>query len=189
MKIIDISQELFSCRVYPGDTFPKYEQVKTIQQDNYNLTNISMSAHSGTHIDAPSHFIPKGKAVHELDLSLFYGLCTVVECNGIIGENEIMEILANCHERLLLKGQNELSDSAAALIAKSHVKLIGVESQSVGNMNHPLSVHVTLLEKGIIPLEGLILSNVNPGEYVLSAFPLHMRGTDGSPVRAVLIKQ
>ncbi|MCL2592818.1 MAG: cyclase family protein [Defluviitaleaceae bacterium] len=187
VKIIDITQELFSCRVYPGDMSPRYEQAKTIQHDNYNLTNISMSVHSGTHIDAPNHFIANGKAVHELDLSVFYGVCTVVELYGIIGDNEIMEILANCHERLLFKGQNELSDNAATLIAKSHVKLIGVESQSVGNMSHPLNVHVALLEKGIIPLEGLILSNVNPGEYILSAFPLHMRGSDGSPVRAVLI--
>jgi arylformamidase len=189
MKIIDITQELFSCRVYPGDKPPKFERVRTIQHDNYNLTNISMSVHNGTHIDAPNHFVANGKAIHELDLSVFYGMCSVVELDGIISDNEIIEILSNCHERLIIKGQNELTDSAAAIIAQSHVKLIGIESQSIGNMNDPLSIHVTLLEKGIIPLEGLNLSNVNPGEYILCAFPLHMRGSDGSPVRAVLIKQ
>ena len=189
IKIIDISQPLFSCRVYPGDKPPTYEQVKNIARDNYNLTNISMCVHNGTHIDAPNHFIANGKAVHELNLSVFYGACTVVKFNGIIEESEIKAILKNCHERLILKGQNELSENAAALIAQSHVKLIGVESQSIGNMNHPLRVHVILLEKGIVPLEGLDLSNVNAGEYVLSAFPLNMRGSDGSPVRAVLIDE
>jgi len=187
MKIIDITQELFSCFVYPDDKPPIYERVKTIEHDKYNLTNISISVHNGTHIDAPNHFIANGKAVHELDLSVFYGECTVVEFDGFIGDNEISEILKNCRERLIFKGKNELSDNAANLIAKSHVKLIGVESQSVGNINHPLSVHVILLEKGIIPLEGLDLSNVNPGEYILCAFPLNMQDSDGSPVRAVLI--
>ena len=187
IRIIDITQELFSCRVYPGDKAPVYEQVKIIARDNYNLTNISMSVHNGTHIDAPTHFIANGKAVHELDLSIFYGTCTVVEFEGIIEAAEIADILKKCRERLLFKGNNELSENAAVLIANSHVKLIGVESQSVGNFNHPLCIHIILLEKGIIPLEGLDLSNVNPGEYILAAFPLNMQNLDGSPVRAVLI--
>ncbi|MCL2409124.1 MAG: cyclase family protein [Oscillospiraceae bacterium] len=189
IKIIDITQELFSCRVYPGDKPPTYERVKTVARDKYNLTNISMSVHNGTHIDAPKHFIAGGNAVHELDLSVFYGKCTVVEFEGIIGDNEIAGILKNCRKRLLFKGRNELTENAAALIANSQVKLIGVESQSVGNIDHPLPVHVILLKKGIIPLEGLNLSNVDPGEYILSAFPLNMQDSDGSPVRAVLIDE
>jgi arylformamidase len=188
LKIIDITQELFSCRVYPGDISPMYERVKTIGPDSYcNATNISLSVHSGTHIDAPKHFIADGKAVHELALSVFYGKCTVVEFEGVIGENEMAEILENCEERLLFKGDNELSEIAADMIAKSHVKLIGAESQSVGNFDNPLRVHTILLEKEIILLEGLNLSDVNPGEYILSAFPLDMRDCDGSPVRAVLV--
>ncbi|MCL2576762.1 MAG: cyclase family protein [Defluviitaleaceae bacterium] len=188
MKIIDITQELFSCRVYPGDKLPMYERVASVEHDKFNLTNISMSVHNGTHIDAPNHFISNGKAIHELDLSTFYGKCTVVEFEGTIGDAEIADILKNCHKRLLFKGQNELTESAAVLIANSHVKLIGVESQSVGSMEHPLDVHLILLEKEIIPLEGLDLSNVNTGEYTLSAFPLNMKDSDGSPVRAVLIE-
>jgi len=68
------------------------------------------------------------------------------------------------------------------------MKLIGVESQSVGNADHPLSIHVILLEKEIIPLEGLNLSAVIPGEYLLSAFPISLEGSDGAPVRAVLLE-
>ena len=187
MKIIDITQELLSCDVFPGDISPTFERAKTIERDKYNLTNITFCVHNGTHIDAPRHFIADGKAIHELDLSVFYGKCTVVECEGVVGEKEIAEALNNSHERLLLKGDCELSDSGAQALAKSHVKLIGVESQSVGNSDSPLSVHVTLLEKDIIPLEGLRLSGVDAGEYLLSAFPINLEGSDGAPVRAVLL--
>ena len=189
IKIIDITQELFSCRVYPGDKQPVYEQVKTIDRDKYNLTNISLSVHSGTHVDAPNHFIENGEALNELDLSVFYRKCTVVSFEGIIREDNIADILKTCKKRLLFKGKNELSRSAAELIANSHVKLVGVESQSVGNPEHPLLVHMILLKRAVIPLEGLDLSSVEPGEYVLSAFPLNMQGVEGSPVRAVLIRK
>ena len=189
MKIIDITQELFSCNVYPGDTPPAFERIKTIEHDKYNLTNISMCVHNGTHIDAPNHFIENGKAIHDLDLSVFYGACTVAEFSGIIGKNETAAVLEKCKERLLIKGQCELSDSAAALIANSHIRLVGVESQSIGSAEYPLRIHVVLLEKEIIPLEGLDLSDVSPGEYILSAFPLCLHGSDGSPVRAVLIDE
>lgn len=189
MKLIDISQELFSCRVYPGDISPMYERVKTIENDEYNLTNISMSVHNGTHIDAPKHFVAGGKAVHELDLSVFYGKCTVVELDGIVGENEISGILKSCQERLIIKGGHELSGSGASAFAGSHVRLIGVEGQSIGDAEHPLSVHTILLGKEIVVLEGLDLSDAAPGEYVLSAFPLNLKDSDGAPVRAVLISE
>ena len=189
MRIIDITQELFSSRVYPGDMPPTYEQVKTVERDKCSLTNISMCVHNGTHIDAHKHFITDGTAVHELDISTFYGKCTVAEFDGIIEKNEITDVLKNCHKRLLFKGKCELSDGGATAVANSHIKLIGVEGQSIGNVEHPLSVHMILLKKGIIPLEGLDLSNVEPGEYVLSAFPLNLQGSDGAPVRAVLIDE
>ena len=189
MKIIDITQELFSCRVYPGDKQPIRKQVKTIEQDRFGVSIIKASLHAGTHIDAPIHVIPDAKAVHELDLSIFYGKCTVVEFEGIVDETAITGILQNCRERLLFKGQNELTESAAAVLANSHVKLIGVESQSVGVFDRPLPVHKALLGSEIIPLEGLNLSSVAPGEYTLAAFPLNMKDSDGSPVRAVLIEE
>ncbi|MDR1131723.1 MAG: cyclase family protein [Oscillospiraceae bacterium] len=187
MRILDISQELFSCKVYPGDAPPAFERAKTLARDGCNLTNISMCVHNGTHIDAPRHFIAGGRAVDALDLSVFYGKCTVAAFDGVIGGN-IAPVLASCHERLLLKGDCEISDAAAELIAGSHVRLVGVERQSVGSAEAPARVHRLLLGKGIIPLEGLNLSAVTPGGYTLSAFPLNMRGADGSPVRAVLIE-
>lgn len=189
MKIIDISQEMFSCRVFPGDIPPSFERIRTVENDKCNLTNIHMCVHNGTHIDAPCHFIAGGKTVDELDLSAFYGKCTVAEFSGVISESDIAPVLEECHKRLLLKGDCILSNDAARAVAGSHVKLIGVESQTIGNANAPMVLHMIILGADKIALEGLNLSDISPGEYVLSAFPLNMSGSDGSPVRAVLIKK
>jgi arylformamidase len=112
---------------------------------------------------------------------VFYGKCTVIE------EDEILAALEACHERVLIKGKCEISEETARLIAGSNVKLIGVESQSVANIENPMNVHLILLEKEIVLLEGLDLSGAEPGEYILAAFPLKLEDADGSPVRAVLI--
>ncbi|MDR3271211.1 MAG: cyclase family protein [Peptococcaceae bacterium] len=188
MKIIDISQEVFSGRVYPGDRSPSRKQVKTIARDHYNLSDIHLCVHNGTHIDAPRHFLAAGQTVDQLPLELFYGTCTVAQFSGMINERSITPVLAVCHERLLLQGDCEISDGAAQALADSQVKLVGVESQSVGNPDAPLSVHLTLLAADVILLEGLRLSDVAPGEYMLAAFPLKLADTEGSPVRAVLIE-
>lgn len=188
MKIFDITQELFTCKVYPGDRAPAFERVKTVSGDNYNLTDVSLCVHNGTHADAPSHFIANGKTIDELPPDIFYGACTVVSFSGLVGEKEIAGVLADCHDRLLLKGDCEITEEAARTIAMSHVRLIGVESQSVGNVAAPMSVHLVLLEKEVIPLEGLDLSTVTAGDYVLSALPLKLGGCEGAPVRAILIQ-
>jgi arylformamidase len=189
MKIIDITQELFSCNVYPGDKQPIWELVMNIEHDMCNLTTFSMCVHNGTHIDAPKHFVAGGKAVHELDLSIFYGKCTVVEAEGVMGAEEMADILKGCSDRLLIKGEFELTEEAAIVLAKSHVRLFGIEGQSIGSMENPIPNHVILLEQEIIPVEGLVLSGVACGEYTLSAFPLNMAESDGSPIRAVLIEE
>ncbi|MCL2157856.1 MAG: cyclase family protein [Oscillospiraceae bacterium] len=187
-QITDITQELFSCQVYPGDMPPTFERVRTVEKDKCNVTNISMCVHNGTHIDAPCHFVAGAKAIDELDLEIFYGKCTVAQFCGVICEADILPVLNICHKRLLLKGDCELSEGAARLVADSHIRLIGVESQSVGSLVSPLANHLILLGAEVIALEGLRLAGVLPGEYVLSAFPLNMGGSDGSPVRAVLIE-
>ena len=83
MKIYDISQEVFSCAVYPGDPEPEKQTLySTREGDLYNLTSFAMCAHNGTHIDAPFHFLPKGKTVDQMDLSHFVGDCYVARCQG-----------------------------------------------------------------------------------------------------------
>lgn len=192
MKIIDISQELFGCAVYPGDAPPLYKRTLEIKKgDVVNLTELSLCAHNGTHIDAPRHFIDSAKAVDELDLSVFYGDCTVVDFNGVktIDSGIIKPVLENSSPRLLIKGTACLSACAAREIAASKTVLVGVETQSVGPETAPMEVHLILLGKNIIPLEGLRLADVEEGEYTLCAFPLNLSGSDGSPCRAVLIKK
>jgi arylformamidase len=189
MKINDISQELFSCNVYPGDTPPTFDRIKTVESDKYNLTNISMCVHNGIYIDAPCHFITGGKSIDELDLSVFYGTCAVAEFSGLIDAKAIAPLLESCAERLLLKGKCEISDETAKSITATHVRLIGVESQSVGNADAPMSVHLILLGAGVIPLEELNLKDIAVGEYTLAAFPINMKGSDGSPVMAVLLRE
>lgn len=178
LKFIDITQELFSCKVYPGDPTPTYDRLMHMPRDPYQLTSISICLHNGTHIDAPLHFIEGGKAVDEIDLSACFGDCLVAE-----------NVAGNLHEeRLLLKGTAEITAALAQEIASSSIRLLGVESQSVGPIDAPGEVHRMLLGAGIILLEGLDLSSALPGRYTLSAFPLKLGSCEGSPVRAVLIK-
>jgi formiminotetrahydrofolate cyclodeaminase/kynurenine formamidase len=186
MKLYDISQELFSSTVFPGDTPPTFSRVMTIPKDVCNLTTLSMCVHNGTHMDSPRHFIPEGKTVEKLPLSIFYGECLVAAFQGLISKEAIQPILASGCERLLLKGACEISEEAAVAITESKVRLIGVESQSVGNSKTPAPVHVILLGHEVTPLEGLRLSAVPEGKYWLSAFPVNLAGSDGAPVRAVL---
>jgi arylformamidase len=183
-KLIDITQPLFECKVFPGDPAPRYTRVLQIPQDVCNLTEMALCVHNGTHIDAPRHFIPDGAGVGSLPLDPFYGACTVADLSG-----GIVPILERCAERLLFRGDTEITAEIAAAIAGAHIKLIGVESQSVGPVGAPMEVHKILLGAGVILLEGLVLSHVKPGEYILSALPLNLGADcDGSPVRAVLIE-
>ena len=94
MKIYDISQEVFNCKVYPGDPAPKKEVLNSIQDgDLYNLTAFSMCAHNGTHIDAPFHFIKNGKTVDEIDLEAFVGMAYVAEHNGVVTYDDAIKII------------------------------------------------------------------------------------------------
>jgi arylformamidase len=149
------------------------------------LTDISLCVHNGSHIDAPLHFIEDGAAIDELDLDVFYGACRVVELNGVVTANSIAPFLSEA--RLLIKGDATITGEAAKTIAESGVRLLGVESQSVGPLNDPSEVHTILLSRGIVLLEGLDLRATAPGSYTLAAFPLKLAGCDGSPTRAVLI--
>lgn len=187
MRIIDITQEVFSCAVWPGDTAPTSERVKAMERDNVNVTNITMCVHNGTHVDAQCHFVPGGSDIASAPMDAFYGECEVVEFSGLIGEKDIAPVLAGGPRRLLLRGECQLSDGAAAAIARAGLLLVGVESQSVGPSDTPRPVHMTLLKAGVVPLEGLVLEHVETGKYILCAMPLKLSGSDGSPVRAVLI--
>lgn len=105
MKIYDISRELFSSEVYPGDLHPSFERVSCMSGgDLYNLSNLRMCAHNSTHIDAPFHFINDGKTAEQLELCKCVGEAAVITMNGDIGAAEIEGALAGGVRRLLIKG-------------------------------------------------------------------------------------
>ena len=195
MKIYDISQEVFGCQVYPGDSTPKKRVISSMEKgDLYNLTAFSMCAHNGTHIDAPFHFIKDGKTVDSVSLDTFIGMAYVAEYNGIVSADDATEILekakkqnSEAAKRILIKGDAEVSAEAAKVFAESNILLLGNESQTVGPENAPMEVHLILLGAGTVLLEGIRLAEVSEGVYFLNAAPLNLSGADGSPCRAILI--
>ena len=196
MKIHDISQEVFSCAVYPGDPAPEKRTLCDMQNGElYNLTAFSMCAHNGTHVDAPRHFIADGKGVDEISLSSFVGLAYVAEREGEIFAEDANEILQmaksaknGAEKRILIKGGAVVTAAAAEACAAAKTLLIGVEGQTVGPENAPMQVHKILLGAGAVLLEGVRLRAVGEGACFLSAAPLNLGGADGAPCRAYIIE-
>ena len=192
MKIYDISQEVFSCAVYPGDPEPEKQTIySTGAGDLYNLTSFAMCAHNGTHVDAPFHFLHNGKTVDQMDLSIFVGECYVARHEGDVTATDAEEILqkANGAERILIAGKATVTAEAAEVFAASGIKLLGNEGQTVGPEDAPMQVHLILLRVGIALLEGIVLDKVPEGRYFLSAAPLNLSGADGAPCRAYLVQE
>ena len=190
MKIYDISQEVFSCAVYPGDPKPEKQTVySTGAGDLYNLSFFTMCAHNGTHVDAPFHFLHDGKTVDQIDLSHFVGDCFVTRHEGDVTAADAENILkkADGTERILIAGNATVTIEAAEVFAAGGIKLLGNEGQTVGPENAPMQVHLILLRREIALLEGIVLQGIPEGQYFLSAAPLNLGGADGAPCRAYLI--
>ena len=193
MRIIDISQEVLSCKVYPGDPAPAAQKLCAMDEGEfYNLSAFSMCAHNGTHVDAPLHFIKDGAAVESIPLEKFVGECYVVRFEGEVGKNDAVYIMqkaaaAGAPERILIAGDAVVTEAAARVFTS--LLLLGNESQSVGPEDAPMQVHKTLLSAGTVLLEGVVLEGVKEGKYFLSAAPLNLAGFESSPVRAYLIEE
>lgn len=193
-KIIDISQEVFSCKVFPGDPAPQNTQLLSVTKgDVCNLTQLSMCAHNGTHVDAPFHFLTDGKTIDQLGLVPFVGNCFVARHDGNVTAADAAAIMekakaAGAAERILIAGKATVTAEAARVFAEAGIKLLGNESQTVGPEDAPKEVHLILLGAEVVLLEGIVLDNVDEGRYFLSAAPLNLGGCDGAPCRAYLIK-
>ena len=191
--IIDISQEVFSCKVFPGDPAPASQRVLSIDNgDICNLTAFSMCAHNGTHVDAPFHFLSDGNTIEKIDLDAFVGDCYVAHHEGNVTADDAADILekaksAGASERILIAGKATVTEEAAKVFAQNKIKLIGNESQTVGPEDAPMEVHKILLGADVVLLEGIVLKDVDEGKYFLSAAPINLEGCDGAPCRAVLV--
>ena len=189
MEIIDITREFLSAPVYPGDPAPEMEPISRIAHgDVCNLSQLHASLHTGTHMDAPLHFLDGEADIAHADLSVCVGECSVIELSGTLTGADLETKLPFCQPRVLIKGDVSLTQSAAFVLAQAGVRLVGVEGQSVA-ADQVAAVHRQMLADGIWLLEGLDLSKVSVGTYLLLAAPLKIAGADGAPVRALLCKR
>jgi arylformamidase len=205
MKLYDISEPLYNgMTVWPGDDPYQYQLAATIGKDSSaNVGTLSLSTHTGTHIDAPFHYDNDGKQVHELDLSLYIGPCRVVH---LIGQQKItvadlQALQLSATERLLIRTDSWVDRStfpdeytyiqpeAAAYLQTLGVKLLGIDVPSVDPADsQTLAAHHALHQQQIHILERVVLTAIDPGVYELIALPLPVQSGDASPVRAILRK-
>ena len=202
---IDISQPLDKkIAGWPGDTPFSYEVNWSKEETgSVNVGKITMSIHTGTHIDAPFHFDSDGKKVIDLDLDLYIGRTKVVHipANKSIGINELSDVDLKGVTRLLIRTEAwqdrsvfpetipYIEPSLAPYLAKLGIRLLGIDLPSVDPLDSKeLAAHHELAYHEIHILEGVVLDKIPSGDYELIAAPLPLVEADGSPVRALLKK-
>jgi arylformamidase len=193
--------------VWPGDPPVNMQRISSIESgDSANVTQISMSCHTGTHVDAPHHFIKNGKTVENLSMDLLVGRAYVLHLPDV--DMITASVLMNADipprtRRLLFKTRNSeywtnggrdfqtnfvgLSVDAAELLVDRNVRLVGIDYLSIAPFKLGKPVHTILLNAGVVVIEGLDLSQVSQGRYTLHCLPLKLAGADGAPTRAVLV--
>ncbi len=191
MFIYDITPDIMKASLYPGDSVPCLERRAAIANGSeYNLSDISMCLHTGAHIDAPLHYFDDGESVDMLSVSKFVGRCVVKEASGPITAKWVEENLPWDCKRLIIKcGSNGyLMDNAVFELCRFNIELVGIDAVSIACAENEGSVHRELLNNGIAVLEGINLTDIEPGEYFLFAPPLKIGGAEAAPCRALLIK-
>ena len=184
--------------VYPGDPSFSIERVMSLAKGEIaNVSQMELGVHTGTHVDAPLHFVDGAAAVESLDLDVLVGPARVVE---VIGDGDVgPETVPDGVERVLFKTRNSaawardafyedyasISPKAASRLVEAGVKLVGIDYLSVGGVE----THETLLRAGVVAVEGLDLRQIEPGTYTLVCLPLKLEGSDGAPARAILIDE
>ena len=210
MRVIDISLTITpEMPVWPEDKPVDMHRVSKIEEgDIANVTYLAASAHTGTHVDAPYHFLPDGNTVEDLPLDALVGPVQVVQVTSNI-EVITAEVLEQLKiepvvERVLFKTSNSeiwkdpkapftkhfvaLDESGARFLAERKMKLVGIDYLSISIFKEIQAPHEILLSSGMVILEGLNLREVNAGKYTLFCLPLKLKGADGAPARAVLVE-
>jgi arylformamidase len=204
-KLLDVSVPLVArMPVYPGNPEFELQPVKRIGDGgSSNVSRLIMGTHTGTHVDAPRHFIDDGDAVDELPLDLLLGRARVVEITkrGGIGADELAAAGLREDIRVLLKTSNSalwngegfhedytyVTEEGARYLVAQGVKVIGVDYLSVEQYKKAgAPAHRALLSEGVVIIEGLNLSEAEPGMYEMYCLPLRVAGGDGAPARVIL---
>ncbi len=193
--------------VWPGDPPVRITHTSSIAAgDNANVSEISMSCHTGTHVDAPDHFLNNGIKVEDLSLDLLVGRAYVLDLPDVsmITASVLMHAeIPPRTRRLLFKTRNSLlwangnmefqtdfvglSVDAAELLVDRNVKVVGIDYLSIAPYKMSSPVHSILLSAGVVVIEGLDLSKVSQGRYTLHCLPLKLGGVEGAPTRAILV--
>lgn len=206
MRIIDISLSIHpDMFIYPGDPGFRSSRVYSFRNgDDCEVSKLTIGTHCGTHVDAPLHMIPGGAPLEQLPLDCFVGPCRVLTLpHSVISERMLADAQVQPGERILLRtapnpamqegirsNPAAISLRAAQYLAQQGVRLVGIDSPSIENVDqYAGQVHRTLLQAGIPILEGLDLREAADEKYFLSAMPLYLMGENGSPCRAVLIQE
>ena len=205
MRLIDVSVPLDAqLPTYPHNTPFSLEPIKRIARgDSSNVSTLHMSAHTGTHVDAPRHFFDQGAGTESLPLELLIGRARVIEIDSRAGvaAEDLASIDLSDDIRVLIKTHNSrlwgspefhedyvgVTDSGARHLVEHGIKVVGVDYLSVEKFHNPgAPAHHVLLGAGTIVIEGLNLREVDPGVYEMFCLPLRVVGSDGAPARVVL---
>lgn len=205
MELYDISVPIRpGMIVYPGDPDVALEHVTSIAGGaKANISRLSLGVHTGTHLDAPAHFLDGAAGSESLKLRTLVGRAAVVDATSLTDDIDEAALagleIPDWADRVLLKTTNgrlwdretfssefiSLTGSGARHLVGRGVQLVGIDYLSIGDEE----AHLELLGNGVVPLEGLDLRNVEPGEYRLVCLPLRLEGSDGVPARAILLGQ
>ena len=199
-KIIDITIPLHPNMEKPTPTFKGFQfqwDVRIERGEKRNRSSFSMESHLGTHVDAPLHFISNGKTLEEISLSHLIGKAQVIEVPypKMITKEFLIPNLKKVEIILFKFGKERLdqeypyfSSGGVNYLIKQRIKVIGTDNYSVDSKTTEWKIHQLMLGKEIIIVEGLFLENVPSGIYGFICLPLRIKGGEGSPARALLIK-
>ena len=209
MKIYDVSVPIKNnMLVWPGDSGVEIKILATVKKDGIGESRFSFGSHTGTHIDAPSHFLDTDLSVDKISPEKLIGDCRVVDLTNLgrqeISVEDISGFSIKKGERILLKTGNSsllfgkefpknyiyLSLEGAQFLADKKINLVGTDFLGIekkGNPNHP--THKVLLSAGIVLVEGLDLREIPEGSYKIFCLPLRVVGADSSPARVMLVKE
>ena len=193
--------------VYESDPPVVIEQVAAVANgDGLNLSRIKFGLHTGTHVDAPRHFIDGAPGADQLPLDALIGPVEVIDATALGRDIDASDFAALAipeqPERVLFKTRNSqlwdldafspnfigLTAGAAAELVRHGICLVGIDYLSIAPFADPAPTHLTLLQAGIVVVEGLDLRGVAPGQYTLICLPLKVAGADGAPARAILMR-
>lgn len=209
MKIFDISWPLSSATTsYKDKHTIRFEETKNFNKDGVRETIITLSSHSGTHVDAPSHFLRDGKTIDEMHLDRLIGRCLVLNLETVdaaITHEDLKKYADEIQENdiVLLKTANSLKKttdkfwpdfiylavSGANYLYERGVKAVGIDYLGIERGNPDHDTHQFLMKRDIAIIEGLRLGHVQEGRYQLYCLPLNIVGLEAAPARAILIKE